>query len=257
MDFEKEKRQLQKDQSDATLKILAGILMEEQDKELDELEAHINASLENGTAEPFPQDLERDMLALVASFEKKERAAKIKQHFKVFGRRAAIIFLCISIPFTLLVTSVDAFRIKFFNFVLQDHGDYLDIDLVEKQTLPISVLEKIPSDWQFIFYPMYLPEGYELTHIYYTGIENTIEFWKEEDKIMVSYSEVGVGKMMVDSEDSEYGDTWVKENPAIYILKGQRTILLWENSGYQFYLSTHLPLDESLKIAENISFIKL
>lgn len=258
MNFDEEYRKTIKKQSDAVLEYVSKIIVEEGLEEFESIERQIKEEREAGAISQIPKEFDEKMQNIILSFEKKEKKQERIRKWKMISRIAAMIVLCIIVSFSILVVSVDAFRVRFFDFILNDHGEYMDVNIVERESLSQEIKKQLPQDWDSVFYPSTLPKGYELITANGNEERKNLTFSNnKKESIIMSINLTGEGVRMVDSENAQIEEITVNQQEGISITKDGWQTLLWSQSGYDFSIICKLSLQECLKMAESITYIRL
>ncbi|MDD4592984.1 MAG: DUF4367 domain-containing protein [Parabacteroides sp.] len=216
------------ERSDAFMKHVAMLIAEEQLKEFERLEAE-------SKNKEIPPQLDAKIQLMIKEFEKKERRKVINKRLKAMGKIVAVVVLCLAMVSAVLVVTVDAVRVRVLDFFLIDHGEYMDVKSVESGYLPDHVRSQLPEDWESVFYPAVLPEGYDFEEAYKLGNVRTLLFRDGEDNlIFFTYNPDGAGQTMVDSEESQINRTDINGNPAVYSIREDRLVLHWSEKGMSY-----------------------
>ncbi|MBN7773338.1 DUF4367 domain-containing protein [Clostridium aminobutyricum] len=230
-------------------------------KEFEETEKEILEMESQGNSIVVPKTLDEKMLQMIREFEILALQKNKKKRSKRVLRLAAMIMICITATFAVITTNVDAFRIKFFDIIGIDHGEYMDINIVEKGNVSPEVKEKFPEEWDNVFYPMSLPEGYELIEADSLGSLKGLTFsMKEKEDIYISldYTPIGEWNQSIDSENAVVGKTKVNNKDALYTSKEGRNILVWADNGYEFTLITYdITIEKAVEVADSIAYVNL
>ncbi len=229
-------------------------------QEVEELEKEMQEYKENNQTIEISKDLDVKMMKMIRKFESIDENKKRKIRITKYLRIVALLFICFCIGMTLLTLNVEAFRIKLFDFIIDDHQNYIDVNIVEKGTLPPAIIEEFPDEWESIFYPMELPKGYK----FYSANEfigKSLEFVNSDDSdkiIYFEYSSIDESNVSINSEECQVKETEINGKSAIYSKSNSCIVLMWTESGYQFVLTAYyLDIKEVIKIAESTRFIKL
>ena len=111
-----------------------------------------------------------------------------------------------------------------------------------------SAEKNLPPDWEGIYYPDYLPEGYEFVEAAAEGKAKTIVFQSKEQDVLILTQEPSDGaEILIDKESAESGDTSIQGNPAFWTSKNGETTLLWNQYGNLLMLYGPVELDEIKK----------
>lgn len=227
--------------------------------ELEQIEKEIHELDQTGKPIILSEDLDAKMVQMIQEFESKEKKKKKQISVKKFMRLAAVIMICVTASLGVITINVDAFRIKLFDIIGKDHGEYMDINIVEKGEISPAIKEKFPEDWDCVFYPMELPEGFNLKNTSSMGSLKTLFFANKNDyPLSLEFSPIGEWSKALDSEDSDVDKIKVNDKEALFTTKDGCNSLVWADNGYEFKLTTYdLKIKETVKIAESIVFINL
>ncbi|HVI41046.1 MAG TPA: DUF4367 domain-containing protein [Anaerovoracaceae bacterium] len=204
----------------------------------------------------IPEKVESQILTLARKLEKKQLNMKRNHFIKRFAKTAAVIVILVTVSFTVLFASADALRGKFFDFIFQNSGAYTKVIPVETSDPAADVKNKLPSDWKGVYYPDYMPEGYQFAEAEAAGSSKTIAFQNNALDVLLFTQEPSEGaEVLVDKEGVETGETIIQGNSAFWTLKEGETTLMWNQYGFLFMLYGPLDLDEMIKIAEHLLYI--
>lgn len=210
-----------------------------------------------------PKDTELKILAMTNEFQKKYNKKVMQKSIRRFGKVACLALIIIATVFTIAVVSVDALRIRVFDFLLQDEGEYRVVDSIETSTEDSHIKELVPDDWKSFFYPSYLPDGYKLVEtegvVNSEGLENIkIIFFQNEGQDLITFSQelMDNNQLLVDNEDVDSSKILINGDNAFLTSKNGFTTIIWNHNQYQFMISGSLDHETLIKIAENLIFIK-
>ncbi|WP_130861091.1 DUF4367 domain-containing protein [Bacilliculturomica massiliensis] len=258
-DFEQERREILQQKAELVLRQAACAIAEENLNEYKKAEAE--AEILGAQAE-LPPELRRALNAAACEAEtreaKKARQGRRRQRARSLTRVAVILLACVLIGGFVLTVTVDAFRIKLMDILLQDHGEYVDVNIVESGSLPPEVLAMIPEDWDELYFPGWLPEGYELVEV--DGKDEHRDFIFQSDKtgyLSFSYDSSEERHIMADSEDSEMTQIQIGRSEAACLEKEGRVMLIWEQNGFCYDLLVQESKENAVKIGENIVYVPL
>ncbi len=241
-----------RERSDAFMKTVTISILEEGAEEYEEL-------LKNAGELHLSDEYQEKKKKIIASLEKSDRKRLWKNRWKAAGKIAAVIALCLVTVCTVLTVSVDAFRYKVFEFLKIDHGEYLELVPIDSDYIREDERALFPDDWEGSFYPTSLPKGFALIETFDGGAIKKLTFGDGEDHFLnLTVSPAGETKTGVNNEDvkaSEVeingvkGDAWEDKDTCL---------IVWINYEHQFSLySSTLTLDEMLKIAESVKYLKI
>nr|WP_315021244.1 DUF4367 domain-containing protein [uncultured Aminipila sp.] len=236
--------------------------LEEAAEELKTIESEIQNLEEQNSPFSVPKELDQKILKMIREFESIELKTSKKKKKNKYFRIAVILILCIGIGMTVVTMNVDAFRIKIFDFLVEDHGEYIDVNVVEKGELSPETKAEFPKEWENVFYPMALPEDFKLVDVNGYGDIKSMTFIineKEELYATFQYYLIGKANTAINSENCEVGKTKVNGKEAIYSFKKDECIILmWTDSGYEFCITIDkATVKEAVKIAESVAYVKL
>lgn len=236
--------------------------LEEAAEEFEMIEVEVQNLEEQNNPFSISKELDQKILKMIRKFEAIELKNNKKKIKNKYFRIAAMIIVCIGVAMTVVTMNVDAFRIKIFDFLIEDHGEYIDVNVVEKGELSPETKAKFPKEWEDVFYPMALPEDFKLVDVNGYGDIKSMTFTineKEELYATFQYYLIGQANTAINSENCEVGKTKVNGKEAIYSLKKDEcVILMWTDSGYEFCITINRgTLKEAVEIAESVAYVKL
>ena len=194
-----------------------------------------------------PESLESWFTKFNNDFSNSERKSKYKSKFKNIVTKAAMIFLVLALSMTVLTVSVDAFRIRALNLIMENKGKYLDISIDEEN--PVENGMNLDSKG---YSPNYLPKELEISNIEIFGETTIITYTNDNnDSIMFNQAPIGAN-YQIDSENAELKDIDINGIEGIAIMKEGFTTLFWNNQEYGFILYSNIEIEELLKVAESL-----
>lgn len=181
---------------------------------------------------------------------RKEKKEKRRKRIIKVSKQVAMIFIVISILSTFLTLSVEAFRVKLFNMIVETTEKFSTISHQEKEQLNIQ--EELQQEWIHYYYPTFLPEGYSLVS---TREFNNTKYMTFENKsnieIIFMQSELS-SQAQVDSENGKVTEVDVNGNEGVLIEKKEIKILSWNNNETGFSIQGNIDKSIILEIANNI-----
>lgn len=200
---------------------------------------------------PFPSELDIRIRKLIARHNRKESIKRIwKTTAKVFPKVAAI-FCAAFISFTILITSVEAFRVKVLNFIIDVSKEYTNIDVENNNS------SEIPSDWENIYIPEYVPEGFKISTTQKLAFSKIIVYKNNVGQSIIYTQSIG-GKrnIRIDTEDAATEKILINENEGLLAEKNGRITIVWHNNDACFSLISEADKNELIKMAESIKIRK-
>lgn len=181
----------------------------------------------------YSKDYKEKMCKLITSEKHKEHWIQWKRPLK----KVAVIIVACFVSLVAVTMCVEAFRMKFFNFIFSGKAEYSTLTTIEQD----QEFQKsdIPAGWSHVYLPAYLPEGFHLS-----GVQSTRKLLyvtytnQQQHTIMLEQSNDAKRKMVIDTEDSVESEFDLGEKKAIANVKDGENVLLWENDDYSFYLTS-------------------
>lgn len=203
-----------------------------------------------------PEITEVQILALARKYEKKQLNKKRDQFITRYAKIAAVIVLLVVASFSVLLANADALRGESFDFIFQNSDAYIKIIPVEMAMADAEAEKNLPADWEVVYYPDYLPEGYRFEEAEAAGSAKTIAFQNEAFDILLLTQEPSDGaEILIDKDGVENGETSIQGNPAFWTAKNGETTLMWNQYGFLFMLYGPVALEEMVRIAEHLLYI--
>lgn len=155
-----------------------------------------------------PEITEVQILALARKYEKKQLNKKRDQFITRYAKIAAVIVLLVVASFSVLLANADALRGESFDFIFQNSDAYIKIIPVEMAMADAEAEKNLPADWEVVYYPDYLPEGYRFEEAEAAGSAKTIAFQNEAFDILLLTQEPSDGaEILIDKDGVENGET--------------------------------------------------
>lgn len=195
-----------------------------------------------------PESLERWFSKFNNDFENSEKKNKYKNKVNNIVTKAAIIFLTLALSMTVLTVSVEAFRVRVFNLIMENKEKYLEISIDEKN--PIKNEKNFDAKGYYL--PNYLPKEFEISNIDNFGKTTIITYINDNnDSILFNQAPIGAN-YQIDSENAELKDIDINGIEGIAIIKEGFTTLFWNNQEYGFILYSNIEIEELLKVGESL-----
>ena len=192
---------------------------------------------------------------LRVTYWKKVTNIIIKGACSALNKVAIIAFIC-TILFFVTVASVEAFRVQVLNFLISIEEEYTSIKLDGENNNSI-IGDNLYMTWQNSYVPTYIPEGYQIAGMHYTSNYKTINYINNENK-RIAFAEYDASmEGNVDTENaSQIKDITINGDKGLLIVKDSQVTIAWSTSTRIIVLSTQLDIENSVKIAESVIFIK-
>lgn len=189
----------------------------------------------------FSKRFERRMNKLI----RQERRSPFIKSFIIHGKRVAIIFLIfISIAFAITM-SVEAYRVRFFEVV---------IEVWEKFTLIIFENKENIDDGKLIpVYPKYIPYGFKIIEQDINHYEHLI-YWENDEgiEIMFEQAKITANSIITDTEGIDIEELLIGEQKIIYFTNKNVNQIYWNDSNCIYAIISEYDKNELLKMVESI-----
>lgn len=194
---------------------------------------------ENNEDIQLPSELDERVRATFEKERAKERRTKRK---KRIGKLA----IAMAVVLVVSVGSVDAWRVKFWNFVIEIGENNFQIRFKDDEQPP-----KIrPS--QDIDMPEYIPKHYQIEDVFTGGTKNTIVFKDDNDnKLYYEISDSSSTSYIEYSEDDKE-ETKINGNEGYLIKNAEYNCVVWEWNGNVYLLRGTISMKDLLKMAESV-----
>lgn len=183
-------------------------------------------------------------------FNKKPYKKKIMKNSKNITRRVAIILMVICTAFTIMITSVEGFRIQFFNMIIETNKQFTAVNFKENRN--IDYLGKRPKNWENYYYPTILPKCLSFKSAFEANNTKYIIFTDGQDNEVHFVQGTVTADFQIDSEYGQVLDVDINGDNGIIIEKNDLSIISWHNNDSSFYLQGYLEKSILLEIAESI-----
>lgn len=170
------------------------------------------------------------------------------------AKRAAVI-AAIIIPVSMVsLLSVEASRNVIFNAVMNWASDHVNIQYQDGQNS--SGKTSSPDDSEIK--PRYLPEGFIEAEINQTDLSFTIQYRNDRGELILFRKSPlsKQGSLLVDTEHTTHKEIEIQgEKASLFIADkpDEMSYLLWKNHSYSFQLSSKIPPEELVKMAESVA----
>ncbi|NLN41742.1 MAG: DUF4367 domain-containing protein [Clostridiales bacterium] len=193
----------------------------------------------------YPTELDEKMKKLISSYKKRNKRKEMwKTGRKIFTKVAVFLFITI-LGMSILAVSVEAFRMKIFNFVVEVQDKLTSVGLEEN--------DEVTDDSSHIYMPSYIPEGYKIMDVQSFKYITAIQYVNDTgDTIFFEQCKEGQSILRIDTENAESNRVIINGIEAFIINKNQMTGLVWHESEMTFTLMGTLNENELIKMAESI-----
>jgi len=212
-------------------------------------------SIEDDSAPDFALSPEFDqrMKRLIARHDRREAFKKIRKRTVRFLPKAAIFLLVLLGSFTIVVTSVQALRVKALNIILNIQNQYTSIQTKDEnngQTKQGN--EQIPPNWSG-YVPNYIPHGFKIVKTEEREMLNAIYYSNEQGQtIRFTQYRSSDTDLRIDTEGATIQHISIHNTDALLVEKQGLVSIGWKEE-FLFSLIGEVDKAEMIKMAESIS----
>ena len=175
---------------------------------------------------------------------RKERKKLFYKKISKYSKRAAVFLLAVIIMSGITVFSVEAWRVKVMNFVVEMSQTHSEINFSEDSTKGDSYT----SDEITLGY---IPKGFKLEKRDAKGNMVSLIFKREKDYFIFYMSKI-TGSMGIDTENASVKKIQIDGQEALFSSNKNANILVWNDKEHSYSLSGTVEENEMVKIVENI-----
>lgn len=216
------------------------------EKAFDEMlaEAAIIANEREGSALKNPEDeieFSREHMQKMNKIFKMEKRDIFLRKISVYTKRIACVLLVCAVVSGISIASVDAWRVRVWDFVLDKGAPNTQFNLGEKS--------RVYSSDGVTF--NYIPKGFELTEKEVEELTAYFVFDSDDKNFVFHYSPIDTNSS-VDTEDGTVEEVAVNEEAAIYVNTPRVNSLIWADDDLAYKIHGNISKREMIKIAENL-----
>lgn len=197
-----------------------------------------------------PDSLDQWFTNYNKEFKRKERNRKIRSKAVKLSKRIATVLLVISIAGSVVTLSVEAFRVDFFNLVIETSQKFSLVfqeEIVEEQ-----MAYEVPNDWIDYYYPTYLPDGYSLMDTR-TLIDTRYMTFSNSDEQELRFIQGNLSaRSQIDTENGKVIEVDIRGSKGVLVVKDDISILNWSTNGMSFSIQGNVKESVLLAIAESV-----
>lgn len=197
-----------------------------------------------------PNSLNQWFIHYNKELERKNRNKKISSKALRLSKRIAAVLIIISIVGSFVTMSIEAFRVRFLNLVIETSQKFSLIS--QEEINETQVIYDVPSDWINYYYPKYLPEGYYLLNTRSLVDTRYMTFRNLEGNEMGFIQGNLSSQSQIDSEKGKVIEVEVNENKGILVIKDDIAIINWTDNEMSFSIQGNVEKSVLLAIAESV-----
>ncbi|MGJ0848506.1 DUF4367 domain-containing protein [Tissierella praeacuta] len=189
----------------------------------------------------FSKGFQKKMNKLI----RQERRSPFIKTFVNYSRKVAIIFLIfISIAFATTM-SVEAYRVRFFEVVIEVWEEFTSIIFKEKQNIDDGKLIPVNST--------YIPDSFKIIEHEINSYEQFI-YWQNDEgiEIMFEQAKITANSIITDTEGIDIEELLIGEQKIIYFTNKNVNQIYWNDSNYIYAIISEYDKNELLKMVESI-----
>lgn len=233
-------RKLISDYENALMNLAVSDMLEQYGKELEEKYKDVE------DVPPSPEAAEKFEKELNKAY-RNGQLRSFRTKIAKFGRYAVTVCAAFIIVFAVSVVSVDAFRLRFLEWLFNIHESHSSLKI-----------NKSNSEYYDIIHADYMADGYEL--INYNNYGDLIEICYSNNinniKIRIYLNNFYDFTFNTDNENTSIEEVYINENKGQYQKKELTSTLLWYDNKNSYWISTNdfnISKDEIIKIAQSIN----
>lgn len=198
----------------------------------------------------FPDSMDVNFESYIQQIEKLEKSSKRKKQLFKISKTAAIFLLTFIMVSATLILTVEAFRIKVFNFVIETNDRYTDLSIVENNR------DDVNNDlvvWEDLYYPEYIPKDYSVYDYIDTEAYKEVHFIKG-DNVLSLYLHDGTEEFIsyIDTEGVDISYININGHEAVYISKAGNITIAWNEGSTLIKVIGSESREEMIKISKSI-----
>lgn len=156
----------------------------------------------------------------------------------------------ISVVISFLTLSVDAFRIRFFNMIIETSQRFSSVSMEENYKADYTT--ELPEEWGNYYYPTILPDGYKFFNAFETNDTKYMTFTNESGyEIRFIQGNIS-SELQLDSENGKMIEVKINGNKGIIVEKEGVHIISWHNNEKSFYIQGNVDKSTLLEISESV-----
>jgi hypothetical protein len=197
-----------------------------------------------------PDSLDQWFINYNKELKRKERNRKIRSKALKSSKTIATVLLVISIAGSVVTLSVEAFRVDFFNLVIETSQKFSLVfqeEIVEEQ-----MAYEVPNDWIDYYYPTYLPDGYSLMDTRTLIDTKHMTFSNSDGQELRLIQGNLSSRSQIDTENGKVIEVDIRGSKGVLVVKDDISILNWSTNDMSFSIQGNVKESVLLAIAESV-----
>lgn len=195
----------------------------------------------------------------VRKYTEKLSAAARQEKLRGFIKKAqpalnkAAVFIAVSaLVFSIAFTNISAFRREVLNLVIKFEEKYALIKLDESE----NDKPRLYVSWRNTYVPTYIPDGYYIYNFTNTDDLKILEYTDDEDNHIIFCDMSASLENAIDTENASLiKEITVGAGKGLLVEKEGRVTIAWSDNDRVFTLHTYLSVEETIKIAESVTYM--
>ncbi|MDD4753081.1 MAG: DUF4367 domain-containing protein [Desulfitobacteriaceae bacterium] len=197
-----------------------------------------------------PESLNKGFYDYLKKYNRKVHREKFIKKASLISKRIAAIIIVIFIVSAVLPMCVEAYRIHFFNMIIETSKQFSSVKL--EKNYNTDYLDELPSEWNDYYYPTILPEGYNLKNAFDANGTIYIIFSDHKNNELRFVQGSVTADFQLDSEKGQIFEININGMKGLIIEKDSLNIINWHNNNKNFYIQGNLDKSILLKVVESI-----
>ena len=202
---------------------------------------------------PSPEAVQNFSRQTDAYLEKSKAYTRKRRILAALNKAAVAILITLVILGTTVVT-VEAFRVKALNFLMNVQQEYTSFQLQDSSNDSEGVSTNI--DWHQSYVPTYMPDGYEISSITDSELSKTIEFTNLQGSL-ITYMELSAGaKPALDTEHATgFEAVSINGHEGTMVMKNSLVTIIWAMNDRMFMIRGQIEKDMAIEMAEGVKYV--
>jgi len=197
-----------------------------------------------------PDSMNEWFMGFQNEIKRNEKRTKIQRMALQVSKRAAMILIVISVIGSTVTLSVEAFRVHFFNMIIETSQKFSTVSHLEKTE--ISIQQELPSEWTDYYYPTFLPNDFILTSVRELNSTKYMTFGNGLNEDIRFIQGKLTSEAQIDTEDGNTIEVDINGNKGLIVKKEDVTIISWNNNRASFSIQGNVDKSTLLEIAESL-----